>query len=102
MIYEHRSYTLLPGKKAEFIQSFGKLMPLFDRHGAKVVGVWHTDVGESNEIIYILGFKDFAQREKFWDDFRRDQVFIDYQKGGTRASSVVNKILRPTDYSPMK
>ncbi len=71
-------------------------------HGAKVVGVWHTDVGESNEIIYILGFKDFAQREKFWDDFRRDPVFIDYQKGGTRSSSVVNKILRPTDYSPLK
>lgn len=102
MIYEHRSYTLLPGKKAEFIESFARLMPLFDKHGAKVIGVWQTDVGESNEIIYILAFKDFAQREQFWDNFRRDQVFVEFQRQGTRAANVVNKILRPTDYSPLK
>jgi len=28
VIYEHRSYILLPGKKAEFIETFGsKIMP---------------------------------------------------------------------------
>lgn len=102
MIYEHRSYTMLPGKKAEFIESFARFMPLFDQYGAKVIGVWQTDVGEGNEFIYILAFQDFAQRERFWDKFRQDQVFIEYQRQGPRIANVINKILRPTEYSPLK
>ncbi len=102
MIYEHRSYILLPGKKAEFIETFAKLMPLFDKHGAKVVGVWQTDVGESNEFIYILAFEDFTQREEFWEKFRQDEVFLEYMRQGTRTANITNKILRPTEYSPLK
>jgi len=102
VIYEHRSYTLLPGRKPEFIESFGKLMPLFEKYGAKVVGVWETDVGESNEVIYILAFENFAQREDFWEKFRQDEVFLEYRQQGPRTVNVTNKILRPTEYSPLK
>ena len=70
MIYEHRSYTLTPATKTEFIEAFGKLMPLFDKYGAKVIGVWQTDIGESNEFIYIVAFENFTQREEFWPKFR--------------------------------
>ena len=102
MICEHRSYTLLPGKKAEFIEAFGKLMPLFDKYGARVVGVWQTDIGENNEIIYILVFEDFAQREEFWVKFRQDEAFLKYQQQGPLAIKVTNKIIRPLAYSPLK
>ena len=102
MIYEHRSYTLQPGKRAEFIQRFARFMPLFEKYGAKVIGVWQTDVGNSNEFIYVLAFKDFAQREVFWERFRQDEEYLEYQREGTRTANVTSKILRPTAYSPLK
>ena len=102
MIYEHRSYTIMPGKREEFVRVFGRFMPLFDKYGAKVVGVWRTDVGEQNEFIYILAFEDFAQRDEFWGKFRSDQVYLDYRRQGTYTANVTNKILRATEYSPLK
>ena len=102
MIYEHRSYSLLPGKRQEFIETFEKFMPNFDKYGAKVVGVWQTDIGENNEFIYILAFQNFAQREEFWNNFRKDKAFLEYQRQGPYAAKVTNKILRPTKYSPLK
>jgi len=103
VIYEHRSYSLLPGKKAEFIQEFGaKITPLFDKYGVKLVGAWETDVGESNEFIYILAFGDFAQRDEFWKKLRQDEVYLEYSRQGPRTANVTNKIIRPTKYSPLQ
>ncbi|MFH1382130.1 MAG: NIPSNAP family protein [Chloroflexota bacterium] len=103
MVYEHRSYMLLPGKRAEFMEIFGKqLMPLFAKYGGKVVGTWWTDVGESNEFIYLLAFNDLGQRDDFWKTFRQDEAFQDYQRRGPFVANATNKIIRPTPYSPLQ
>ena len=103
MIYEHRTYYILPYKMPEFIEAFGTMIvPLIEKHGAKLIGAWQTAIGQNNEFTYILGFKDLADQEKFWYVFRRDKQFERYLQSGQRVSYVVSKILQPITYSPVK
>ena len=102
MIYEHRSYYILPGKLSEFTERFGGLVPLFEEHGGKLVGAWQSSIGQNNEFVYILGFEDLNHREKFWQDFRQDERFEQYQKEEPRVAYIINKILHPTAYSPLR
>ncbi len=108
MIYEHRTYHLVPGGMAKEHERLAKVaFPLFQKHGMTVVGCWTNLIGgSSNEIIYILGYPDLAAREKSWAAFQADP---DWQKEIQAASAnapyvdrIDNVILRPTAYSPMK
>ncbi len=102
MIYEHRTYYILPGKMAEHIEAFGTLIPVFAKHGAKMIGAWQTSIGNSNEFVYILGFENLSAQEKFWVNFRQDEKFKVYAAGGVRNEHVANKILKPVAYSPLQ
>lgn len=103
MVYEHRTYNILPGKMPEFVEGFGNTMvPLFEKHGAKLIGAWQTAIGQNNEFVYILGFEDLAEQERLWRVIRQDEQFKTYIKSGTLVAFVINKILRPTSYSPLK
>jgi len=103
MVYEHRTYNILPGKMPEFVEAFGEMIvPLFEKYGAKLVGAWQTAIGQNNEFVYILGFKDLAEQEKFWHVFRQDEQYKAYRQGGTRVAFVISKILHATSYSPLK
>jgi len=103
MIYEHRTYNILPGKMEEFIGAFGEIIvPLFEKHGAKLVGAWQTDIGQSSEFVYILGFQDLNEREWFFKAIRQDEQFQKYRQGSLRVAYTTSKILQPTSYSPLK
>ncbi|MFC2059642.1 NIPSNAP family protein [Chloroflexota bacterium] len=103
MVYEHRTYDILPGKMAEFVDDFGNIIvPLFDKYGVRLVGAWQVTIGKNNEFIYILGFESLNEREKFWKDLKQDEEFRKYQQGGARTAYVTSKILQPTSYSPLK
>ena len=102
MIYEHRTYTILPGKMEEYVETFGKIIvPLFEKHGAKLVGVWQTEIGQSNEFVYILGFQDLNDRDRFFKSIRQDEEFNKYRQSGLRVAYTTSKIIKPTSYSPL-
>jgi len=87
----------------EFVEAFSELIvPLFEKHGAKLIGAWQTAIGKSNEFVYILGYKDLADRERFWQALPQDEQFKTYMQGGTRIAFIENKILRPITNSPLK
>lgn len=103
MIYEHRTYYLLPGKLQEFVEAFAETpAKVFEKHGAKLVGFWTTDIGQNNEVIYILAFNDMAHRDRVWQQVREDQDMIRYRQAGVRVEKIVNKIIRPSAFSPLK
>ncbi len=103
MVYEHRTYNILPGKMPEFVEAFGNMIvPLFKKHGAKLIGAWQTAIGQNNEFVYILGFADLAEQERFWRVFRQDEQYKSYGQSGIRVAFVISKILHPTSYSPLK
>ena len=53
MIYELRTYTLKPGKVAEFEERFAKRLPFREKH-SKLGAFWHTEFGPLNQVIFLL------------------------------------------------
>jgi hypothetical protein len=72
MIYELRTYQVVPGKMKELNERFGNItIPLFEKHGMKVIGFWETAIGEATttELIYMLAFENLAHYERAWNAF---------------------------------
>ncbi len=107
MLYEWRVYEIVPGKMGAINERFQKITTkFFDKYGIKVVGFWQAEIGTSNVLYYMLAWDSLAQREKAWSAFSSDpdrlNAFRETEKDGPLVERVMNTILRPTVYSPMK
>jgi hypothetical protein len=108
MVYELRIYTAVPGKLPQVSDRFrNHTLRLFEKHGFKSVGYWTYVIGPSNnQLVYLLEWKNLAQREQSWAAFQSDPdwqaVRKETEKDGPIVDHVENSILQPTDYSPMK
>ena len=106
MIYEYREYKAMPGKRPALVEMMGKAMPLFEKHGIKVVGCWTPAVSEDNSrFIYILAFDDMGHREKaftalFVTDPEWRKIAAEASKEGPLTTVTSNSFLSPTPYSP--
>ena len=104
-IQELRVYEAMPGKLPALNERFANHTDgLFKKHGMEVVGYWTDDVGTSNQLTYMLGFRDLGEREKSWKAFGGDpewrKVVSESEKDGTLVKGTRITILRPTRYSP--
>ena len=107
MLYELRIYEVVPGKleamKARFVNH---AIPLWKKHGIKLVGFWEPLVGTSNQLVYILEFHDMGHREKVWQAFMDDPEWRkarqETEKDGPLVARVINSFLRPTLFSPLQ
>ena len=102
MIYEERRYNISPAKRGGFIELLGKtLVPLIVKHGAKLIGVWETAVGERNEVVVLWAFDDVSKRMECWDNFAKDEEFVKLIPS-LPVNSLTISILCPVGYSPLK
>ena len=73
---------------------------------SRVVGFWETVFGESNELVYICAYDDLAHRQRAWSAFMADPEWLAARKAsetnGPLVERVVNKIWRPTSFSPLQ
>lgn len=108
MIYEERVYKIMPGRMADIKNRFAEVtMRLFERHGIKVIGFWQPVFGPSmNELYYIVAYEDLAHRERAWHAFVNDPEWIqakaESEKNGQLVADVANRILKPTEFSPLQ
>jgi|SRR3990172_2584412 len=107
MIYEYRAYYVLPGRMPDLKKRFANVtMNLFKRHGITVIGFWETVIGESNELVYLCAFEDLAHRERAWQAFASDpewrEAVTASEANGPLILRIVNKIWRPTHFSPLQ
>jgi hypothetical protein len=107
MIYELRSYEAVPGRMPVLHARFQQhTLGFFAKHGIKVVGFWETIIGESNELVYICAFDDLAHRTKAWAAFQADPDWQAARKAseanGPLLERVINKIWKPTSFSPLQ
>lgn len=104
MIYEHRTYYVLPGKTQQFVADFARVPKgLLEQYGAKLVGMWTTAVGgQSNEVTYILAFQDLEHLDQVWRLVYADPAMVAYLGEGARVRHVASKVLRPVPYSPLQ
>jgi len=105
VIYEYRAYYVMPGRMPDIQRRFSDVtMPLFKKHGIRVVGFWDTMIGESNELVYICAFDDLAHRDRAWKEFQADPDWQAARKAseanGPLVERVVNKLWRPTSFAP--
>ena len=107
MIYEWRTYEVVPGKMGALNDRFTHLtLRLFKKHNMTVIGFWQAVIGTSNVLYYMLAFDDLAHYETLWNSFRTDPEWItgkaESEREGPLVAKVTSMILRPTRYSPMK
>jgi hypothetical protein len=108
MIHELRIYTAHPGKMGALLARFrDHTTKLFEKHGIVNVGYWLNSIGGRNdELWYMLGFEDLAQRERAWADFQADpewqQARAESEKDGPLVHHLENRILVPTKISPLR
>jgi hypothetical protein len=107
VIYEYRKYVAIPGKLPEIHARFEKqTIPLFERHGIRVVGFWVPVVGQLvNELHYILKWDDLAQQERTWKEFfatgEWDRVVAETEADGPLIAAAESQLWSPTEYSPV-
>ena len=109
LIYEWRIYEAFPGRLEALNERFSKItLKYFEKQGIKVIGFWTALVGTSNILYYMIAFDDLAHREKAWNAFSTDPDWVkarretEEKSGGPLTERIVNMILKPTDYSPLK
>lgn len=108
VIYELRTYYANPGKMGALQRRFrDHTCRLFEKHGITNVGYWTNSIGgRSDELIYMLGFQDLAQRDAAWSAFAADPDWraaaTESEKDGPLVHHIENRVLRPTDFSPLK
>ena len=108
MIYELRIYECYGGKLPDLNARFANhTMTLFEKHGIKNIGYWTHDVGPSNnQLVYLVAFEDYNQRAEAWANFRDDpewqRVFEESHADGIIVRNIENRLLMPTDYSPLQ
>ena len=108
MIHELRIYTANEGRMPELLARFrDHAMRLFEQHGIANVAYWLNGIGGRNdELWYILGFDDLAHREKAMAAFSSDPEWLkiraESDKDGALVHHLENRILIPTEFSPLR
>ncbi|OLC17890.1 MAG: NIPSNAP family protein [Candidatus Rokubacteria bacterium 13_1_40CM_69_27] len=65
MIYELRTYTLVPGKQGEYLKLSGEVgrKTRGDKYG-KLEGYWSTEFGTLNQVVHLWSYADLNERER--------------------------------------
>jgi hypothetical protein len=107
-LFELREYDAVPGKHAALVKRFGDFTSeSFGRHGFRRVGFWTPMFGGHNNLfVYMLAWESFEERAQKFGTWRadpeRERVFAESEKDGPLVERVVNTMLHPSAFSPMK
>ena len=74
MIYELRTYTLIPGTQAQYLQlsrDVGRKIR-GDKYG-KLEGAWTTEFGTLNQYVHLWSFADLNERERLRRELAKDE-----------------------------
>lgn len=109
-LFELRVYHTNEGKLKSLDARFrDHTMQIFEDQGMQNIAYWHLiddQAGASSTLVYLLGFKDEAAREKAWQGFGQDPRWKKAYADSTTDGKLVNKVdstqMKATDYSPTK
>jgi hypothetical protein len=79
MIQELRTYTLVPGKQAEYLKLSSEVgrKARGDRYG-KLEGFWSTEFGTLNQVMHLWTYESYEERERLRAELGRND---DWTKG---------------------
>lgn len=103
MIIEMRTYTLHCGATPAYLavyQSEGMDIQL--RHLPRLLGSFTSDIGPLNQVVYLWGYEDLAERARCRGALAQDPLwrpYVEKIRGFIQAQE--SRILSPTSFSPM-
>jgi len=104
MIYDVRTYTIVPGKT-------GELMALYEREGYPVqtkylgqpVGYFTSHIGDLNKIVHIWAYESLADREEKRARMQADPAWQSYLKSSAPYFlAQQNNIMNPASFFAAK
>jgi hypothetical protein len=109
-LLELRSYYAMPGKLEDIHKRFrDHTLRIFAKHGMTVVGFWgpvYKKDGSEGKLVYMMSFKDRAERDAKWKEFGSDpewqKVSKESEVNGKLVEKVESVFLYDTDYAPSK
>lgn len=101
--FEMRTYTVQEGSSIELLHNRFRTATnrLFVKHGMQLVGYWQP-VATPNALVYILAYKDNADRDRAWAAFSADPEWVKTRTEMAVSVKVDSVFLGATDYSPIK
>jgi NIPSNAP len=74
MIYELRTYTLVPGKQGEYLRLSAEVgrKARGDKYG-KLEGFWSTEFGTLNQVVHLWQFADLNERDRLRAELAKNE-----------------------------
>lgn len=104
MIVEQRTYTLHPGKVAEMVRLYGgEGLALQQKHLGRFIGYFTAETGNLNQVVFLWGFDSVDDRAARRARMAQDPAWQAYlQKVLPLIVTQENRLLAPTDFSPIR
>ena len=104
--YELRTYTAPEGELQNLNRRFRKYSrTVFARYGMARLGFWIPMDNPENHFTYILSYPNCEYRDPSWEKFLSDSLWNRVERitthDGELVTNVENRIMRPTDFSPV-
>ena len=104
MIVEERCYTLKPGTVQLYYQDYDpRGLGIQTSILGNLIGYFHTEIGELNQIVHLWGYDLLAERERRRALLASDPEWQDYLKQSPDIIvKMESRILIPSPFSPIR
>jgi NIPSNAP len=100
-VYEFRNYRVKTGAVSQWIDAFLAGLPGRERH-SKIVGLWHTDTGEPNEVCHIWAFPSLNARAEARNNALNEPEWKEFlATGSPLLEEMHSTIMLPAPHSPL-
>jgi NIPSNAP len=102
-IYELRNYRAKTGGAVkQWLDAFTAALPAREKY-SKIVGLWHTEFGQPNEVCHIWAYPSLNARAEARTAALKDPVWQDFLgKGSSLLDEMHSTIMLPAPHSPLK
>jgi hypothetical protein len=101
-VYELRTYRTHVGQAPEWLGHFKVGLKAREKY-SKIVGLWHTDIAQLNQVVHLWAYSDLSQRAEVRAKATQDPEWKAFlAKGYPLLAEMQSVILVPTDFSPLQ
>lgn len=104
MIVEERTYRIQNGKMAEYLALVREEgLPIQEPILGHLIGYFVSEIGALSHVVHMWAYEDFQDRESRRQQLTNNPRWRGFMpKLSALIQSAENRILRPTDFSPLR